>query len=262
LPPHLKSASGSTTKNPQASVAEAEEPKSSGWGRGCLAAAALAILTLSVAATLAVAVFVLQRQQRSATDGTSTHHPPHRRSVADKANYIDATRKAAVLSGVSVRVDRAEAGKVHYRSKGEILETATKNYLVLTLNVKNRSRSEPVDYRSWYDNRFTAADDDESGEEIQHSAPAETDDVQLIDENDVELTLFRIPGAENVERHAVSEVSLPPGDDIADTLVFKLPDGYLDEPIPTLYLRLPVAAVGDEGFFKLKLPGAMVFRRD
>jgi hypothetical protein len=65
-----------------------------------------------------------------------------------------------------------------------------------------------------------------------------------------------------VERHSKSEAELPLGDDITDSLVFKLPDGYIEEPIPALYLKLPVAAVGDRGFYRLHIPITMIVRRD
>jgi hypothetical protein len=166
-----------------------------------------------------------------------------------RKDYTDASRKSVAYSGVAVRLSRVEVGRVRYRSRGKILATETGDYLMITFNVKNKGRAEPVEYQSWYSYKF---EDDEEGPQL----------VELVDENDVALELFPIPEVERVESHGPSDTTLPPGDDMNDTLVFKLPPGYREKPAVSLYLRLPAAAVGDTGYFRFHIPASMVERRD
>jgi hypothetical protein len=167
----------------------------------------------------------------------------------DRRDFTDASRKTATHSGIVVKINEVEIGKARFRSKGMNQETATPNYLMITFNVKNKSRAEPVEYMSWYSYKF---EDDEAGAQV----------VQLTDENGVELDVFPIPGAERVETHGPSNMRLPQGDDANDTLVFQLPDGYADEPIPGLFLQLPAAGVGIPGYFRFYIPAEMVKRRE
>ena len=257
-PPHLerKESAGSLMMPVEAEAAEADlaeeeapQPRSC-FLTGCLM---VGIASLALSAVLGVALLSVWLVQRwpAATDGGEGQPAAGspRALKINKREYRDASRRAITHAGVTVRIDRAAVGRVDYRSKGEILQTATPNYLIVNVNVKNKSRAEPVEYQSWYDNEF----ENDTGER---------QDVHLVDENGVELKLFRVPGAENVERHGLSSAQLPPGDDLTDSLVFKLPEDYLDEPIPPLYLKLPVAAVGDTGDYHFLIPGLMVVRRD
>jgi hypothetical protein len=212
----------------------------------------MAVVTLS-SAVVGVVLLAgwLIRQQGNANTESADGGPSgtSRRAPIDKREYTNASRKSVARSGALVRIDDVAVGKVHYRSKGEIMETATPNYLMITLNVKNKSRTEPVEYQSWYSYEF---EDEEEGPQR----------VELVDDNGVELELFPIPGADNVERHFRSDYSLPLDDDVYDTLVFQLPDDYLDNPVPPLYLKLPAAAIGDKGHFRFHIPGTMIERRD
>jgi hypothetical protein len=213
---------------------------------GCLAVGVGTIVLASILSVVLLSVLI-SRRWRPPVDNGQGERPTG--PQIDKSLYKDASKVSHNLAGVAVRIDRAEVGKVDFRSKGEILQTATPNYLILNINVRNKSRTEPVLYQSWYDNEF-------------QSDSGETQDVELVDDNGVVLPLFRVPEAENVERHSKSEIELPLGDDVTDSLVFKLPDGYIEEPIPALYLKLPVAAVGDRGFYRLYIPITMIVRRD
>jgi hypothetical protein len=167
----------------------------------------------------------------------------------DKRKYTDASRKAITRDGVTVRIDQVQLGKVDFRSKGEVLQTTAPHYLIVTVMVKNKTRSEPVVYQSWYDHQF---EDDQGNRQ----------DVELQDDNGRRWSVFAVPDADKVERHIKSEVSLSTDDEIADSLIFKLPQQYIDEPIPPLYLSLPGAAVGDDGVYRFYLPAVMVTRRD
>jgi hypothetical protein len=167
----------------------------------------------------------------------------------NKRKYADASRKAITIDGVTIRIDKVQVGKVDFRSKGEILQTSTPHFLIVNVNVKNKSRSEPVLYQSWYDQKF----EDDQGNSF---------DVELRDEHGHQWEVFVVPDADKVEQHFKREVSLTTDDETKDSLVFKLPEEYIDEPIPPLYLTLPGAAVGDDGVYRFHLPGGMVERRD
>lgn len=211
----------------------------------------LGIAMIVVAGVLGVALLSvwIARQWQTPVVATNGEDESPRDKKINVRDYTNASRRAITFAGVTVRIDKVQVGKVDYRSKGEILQTATPNYLVININVKNKDRAEPVEYRSWYDHQF---EDDVGNRQ----------DVELIDDNGVDLKVFRVPGAEHVERHVKSDASLPTGDDITDSLVFKLPEGYLDEPIPALYLKLPMVAVGNEGDYRFHIPMIMIDRRD
>ncbi len=258
-PPHLQASGAKVatnskrTEKPVESEAEEEETEEPPQPRSPLVVGCLLLSMLSMAATavLAVVLLVVWIAQFNGTRvATPEPETPLQRRALDKRLYTNAAKKSALYSGVLVRIDRAEVGKVRYRSKGEILETSTPYYLMITLNVKNKSRAEPFEYQSWYSYEFQD-EGEEQGEKME-----------LIDENGRDLPFFPIPGAENVERHLSSSSLLPPGDDTYDTLVFKLDSDYLDQPIPDLYLTLPLAAVADRGEFRFLIPGSMVQRRD
>jgi hypothetical protein len=223
-------------------------------GRSCLATALLLFMLVALASTAVVGVVLLVGWAgRQGKNGHATNAedggPPVQRLLINKREYTNASRKSVARSGVLVRIDDVAVGKVNYRSKGEILQTATPNYLMITLNVKNKSRTEPVQYQSWYSYEFK---DEAKGPQT----------VELPDEDGKRLDLFPIPGADTVERHIRSDITLPFDDEIYDTLVFKLPDDYLDNPVPPLYLKLPAAAIGDEGNYQFHIPGTMIERRD
>jgi hypothetical protein len=213
----------------------------------------LLIASIVVGSVVCIALVTVQivHWKQSASHG-SDGDPDQTDEAGKKLNkreYTDASRKALTIAGVTVRIDKVSVGRIDYRSKGEILQSATPHYLVVNINVKNKSRGEPVKFQSWYDHEF---EDDEGHHQ----------DVELQDDNGVHWQVFRVPGAENVERHVKSDAQLPPGDDLTDSLVFKLPDVYIDEPIPPLYLKLPAAAIGDSGVYRMHLPSIMIDRRD
>lgn len=252
LPPQLNTGDAS----PPAALPPFEvegSPAAAPRGRSCLTSGCLTVVSaaLVLAGVVGVALLMVYLGQlmppSSNAEGEPEESPPARKF--NKREYTDASRKAITIAGVTVRIDKVQLGKVDYRSNGEILQTATPHYLIVTVNVKNKERDEPVTYQSWYDHEF----EDDAGHR---------QDVELRDGNGVHWTVFRVPRAENVERHITSETSLPLGDDITDSLVFKLPEEYVDEPIPPLYLKLPAAAVGDDRTYRFHLPAIMVDRRD
>jgi len=250
LPPQ---AAGAT--DPLASIAEStplvrrvRRPRSC-FATGCLVVGIVSLAAAAIVGIVLVAAWLPGLPRPKRASGPDMIPRGAGKQPIDKREYTDASRKAVNYAGVLVRVDRVEAGKVFYRSKRQNLQTATPNYLIINLNIQNKSRAEPVEYLSWYDNQFVTGD----GEPL---------DLELVDEDGVTLEVFPIAEAENVERHGVSSSLLPRGDDTNDSLVFKLPDDYPSDPFPSLYLKLPVAAVGDEGFFKFHIPGEMVRRRE
>jgi hypothetical protein len=256
-PPHLqKAALAANPMSPAASAApaadeateEQPEPRSCLLSGCYVVGVAMFVLAGILGAALATVWISRQWQQPVANNGEEPGETIRGKKIRKK-DYKDSSKNAITYSGVTVRIDKVQVGKVDFRSKGEILQTATPNYLIINVNVKNKNREEPVEYHSWYDNRF----EDDAGNK---------QDVELIDDNGVELKLFRIPEAENVERHSKSDASLPMGDDITDSLIFKLPEGYLDEPIPAQYLKLPMVAVGETKDFLFYIPIIMIERRD
>jgi hypothetical protein len=256
-PPHL-SAGRDSPLLPAVAVAgdiepaEEDEPDEAPRKRSCLVSGCLTLVVaaLSVAAVVGVAlltVYLVQwKQTGPATDGDEGSQTRR----INKREYTDASRKALTIDGVTVRIDKVQVGKVDFRSKGEILQSKTPHYLIVNVSVKNKSRSEPVLYQSWYDQKF----EDDQGQSY---------DVELQDDNGRPWSVFAVPDADKVEQHFKSEASLPTDDEIIDSLIFKLPEEYVDEPIPPLFLALPGAAVGNPGeHYRFKLPAIMIDRRD
>lgn len=235
IPPHLEQLA--TKASPvvvEQDVDLEPAPRRSCLFTGCMT---IAVATLALAGAVGVALltvyFIGSRQPPVTVD-------PKPDMTLNKRDYTDASRRSKSIDGVTVRVDKVQVGKVDYRSKGEILQTATPHYLIVNVNVKNKDRDEPVEYRSWYDEP----------------------EVELLDENGRGWKRFPVPGADKVELHVKSRVELPLADDITDSLIFKLPEEYHDEPIPPLYLKLPGTAVGHDRPYRFHLPGIMVDRRD
>lgn len=235
IPPHL--AQPAIQASP--AVAEQDVELEPAPRRSCLFTGCITIVVATVALTGAVGVALLavylmgSRQPTEIVDSAPVDE-------FNKRDYTDASRRAKTIDGVTVRIDKVQVGKVDYRSKGEILQTATPHYLIVNVNVKNKERDEPVEYQSWYDKQG----------------------VELRDENGRDWKQFPVPGADNVERHVTSRVELCQADDITDSLIFRLPEEYHDEPIPQLYLKLPGAAVGHDRPYRFHLPAIMVDRRD
>jgi hypothetical protein len=246
-PPHLQAA----TADPMAAdgAVEADDVAASrpAWLVGCYVVSIMLIVGVTGMAIIVAATLVARGWSRPAAGENGDLAAGQRR--LNPADYTDASRKSVTYSGLLVRIDRVEVGKVRYRSRGEVLETATPNYLMVTLTVKNRSLPEPIEYKSWHS--YTFGDDEEG-----------YDAVELLDDSGRELPLFQIPGADTVERHIASDVTLALEEETRDTLVFKLPDGYLDDPIPPLYLSLPAAAFGNTGMFRFHIPATMIVRRE
>jgi hypothetical protein len=255
-PPHLDKPARvdaaieiATAAVPQIEDRPAEAPRK----RSCLASACLmvvvAALSLTAVAGLALGVVYLAWLLPRSPAIAEARDPSASGNEFNKRDYIDASRRARTIDGVTVRIDAAQVGKADFRSKGEILQTAKPHYLIVSVNVKNKNRTEPVTYRSWYSHKF----EDNQGNR---------QDVELRDDTGRSWELFLIPDADTVERHVKDEVSLPTEDEFTDSLVFKLPEECIDEPIPPLYLQLPGAAVGNDSVYRLHLPSTMVTRRD
>lgn len=252
-PPHLQgTAAGNETALPFPKSADGHRVRRK--TRSWLGTAMLTLGVAALASTLILGIVILAAwwgELNTAEDDGSGEEPPEVAAAKiDKSQYTNAQKKSASVAGMLVRIDRVAVGKVHYRSKGEIFETSTPNYLMITLNIKNKSHTDPVEYQSWY--TFEFEDEGDDGPQP----------MKLIDENGVEIEIFPIPGADSVERHVVSSTKLETGDDAYDTLVFKLDPEYLENPVPSLYLTLPAAAVGQPGTFRFHIPGAMVQRRE
>jgi hypothetical protein len=247
-PPHLREAGGEPA--PLAIDIRQTSGEVGPQRRSCLYSGCITILvaTLVLSAVVGIAVgavYLVTWDRRSMV----TLDPMEQEGRFDKQKYVDASRKAITRDGVTVRIDAVQLGKVDFRSKGELLQTTTLHYLIVNVAVKNKTRNGAVVYQSWYDHQF----EDDAGNR---------QDIELLDDNRRHWEIFIIPDADKVERHVKSEFSLSTDDEITDSLVFKLPDEYIDEPIPPLYLQLPGAAVGDGGVFRFHLPQIMVDRRD
>lgn len=250
-PPHLREAAAGAAPIAVDVDDTVDQPSHQPQRRSCLYSGCMTIIVAALVLTAIVgmavgAVYLATWDRRSMVtlDGMEQSD-----GKFDKRKYTDASRKAITRDGVTVRIDAVQLGKVDFRSKGEVLQTATPHYLIVNVTVKNKTRSEPVLYQSWYDHQF---EDDEGNRQ----------DIELHDDNARHWEVFTVPEADKVERHHKSEVSLSTDDETIDSLVFKMPDEYIDEPIPPLYLQLPGAAVGDSGVFRFHLPQIMVQRRD
>lgn len=250
-PPHLRAATGPAPVTINISQTSSEvDPTRQPQRRSCLYSGCVTILVatlvLSAVVGMAVgAVYLVTWDRRSMVtlDGMALD------GKFNKSEYVDASRKAITRDGVTVRIEAVQLGKVDFRSKGAVLQTTTPHYLIVNVAVKNKTRSAGVVYQSWYDHQF----EDEEGNR---------QDVELQDDNGRRWQIFTVPDADKVERHIKSEVSLPADDEITDSLVFSLPEEYIDEPIPPLYLQLPGAAVGEGRGFRFHLPQIIVERRD
>lgn len=235
VPPHLEQLAANASPVVVEQDVELEPaPRRSCLFTGCIT---IAVATVALAGAVGVALLTVYLSGSQQPPVTVDPDPD---TTLNKRDYTDASRRAKTIGGVTVRVDKVQVGKVDYRSKGEILQTATPHYLIVNVNVKNKERDEPVEYQSWYDE------------------PA----VELLDENGRDWKQFPVPGADNVERHVTSRVELSQADDITDSLIFRLPEEYHDEPIPPLYLKLPGTAVGHDRPYRFHLPAIMVDRRD
>jgi hypothetical protein len=245
--------------NPQAALAPAEvaseelsaESESETEPRSCLAQGCLlmGIGSFVLAIILGASILTVQGIRWWQENQIATNFEEEPTAKINKLDYVDASHKAIRYADISVRIDKVEVGKVDFRSKGEILQTATPHYLIINVNVMNKERAEPVTYKSWYENVF----EDDAGNR---------QDVRLRDENGVEWKVFLVPGADTVEKHSKDEFSLPQGDDVTDSLVFRLPERYVGEPIPPLYLDLPGVAVGETTWFRFYIPLTRINRRD
>ena len=252
-PPHLREATAApatvASEKPAARTSPTGEPqRRSCLYSGCVTVV-VAALVLSVVVGVALAAVYLGRLNQERENGSE----PEQAVRFNKRDYTDASRKAVTIGGLTVRIDKVLVGKVDYRSKGQILQTATPHYLIVNINVKNKSRDEPVKYASWYDHKF----EDDNGHR---------QDVELRDDEGNLWEVFLVPGADEVEKHGqrykTGDAELPLDDDLTDSLVFKLPEEYRDEPIPPLYLKLPGAAVGNVEDYRFFLPLIMADRRD
>lgn len=248
LPPHLQAAVVADGAAPLKLGKPSKAPRK----RSCLASGCttvvVAVLVLAAVGSLAVgAVYLVTWDNRPMMlDGMDSQQD----GKPGRGNYTDASRKAITIDGVTVRIDKAQVGRVDFRSQGKVRQTTTPHYLIVNVNVKNKSRSAAVLYQSWYDHEFK----DDQG----HS-----EDVELQDENGRRWEVFVMPEADTVERHVKPEVSLATGDETIDSLIFELPEQYVDEPLPPLFLALPGAAVGSAGkYYRFQLPGPMIDRRE
>jgi hypothetical protein len=254
-PPHLQTAAAV----PQSAAAKAvaielnrkHRSTKASRKRSCVGLMLVAA-ALSMAAVVGLGLLVVHLVQMGQTpavaEGNGGETGANR--AFNKREYTDASRKAITIAGVTVRIEQAQVGKVDYRSQGKILQTATPHYLIVNVNVKNKSRGEPVRYQSWCDHTF------EDGQ-------GQSEDVELQDDNGRRWEVFVLPEADMIERHVKPESSLSADDEITDSLVFQLPEEYHDGAVPPLFLALPAAAVGSAGdYFRFKLPGLMIARRE
>lgn len=220
---------------------------------GCLLLGVLAVCSAAIVGlVLAGAWFVTPLDRPATTPGEGALADTTDEAgdlPAKTADYTNAARKSIAYTGVLVRVDNVQVGKVDYRAEREFFRTETPDYLIVTLSVKNKDRGRDVEYRSWYSYQF---EDDEEGPQ----------QVELLDEDGLALEVFPIKDAEIVERHRASDLAIEPGEEIADSVVFKLPPDYIDDAIPPLYLKLPAAAIGEKGHFRFYIPGTMIERRE
>lgn len=249
-PPHLRATSPAAAP---LAIGVSQHPGRQPQRRSCLYSGCTTILVASLvlAAVVGMAVGAVylatwDRRSMNSLDVMDSTEEPGKLS---KQQYTDASRKAITRDGVTVRIDQVQLGKVDFRSKGEVRQTTTPHYLIINVAVKNKTRSEMVVYQSWYDHQF----EDDAGNR---------QDIELQDDSGRRWEFFVVPDADKVERHMQSETSLSTDDETIDSLIFKLPEKYVDEPIPPLYLQLPGAAIGDTGVYRFHLPTIMVRRRD
>ncbi|GAB6167122.1 hypothetical protein JCM19992_31220 [Thermostilla marina] len=167
--------------------------------------------------------------------------------AAPGGDELDSARQAAAAFGgefsklsdetaaARVQIVSAEIGRVRVEAGATTGHTANP-YLILRMELTNRSGDKPLSYRSW----------SLSGNEITVTQRGEQP-----------LKQKALRGMKVVGQQA--QGTIPPGDTIDEVLVFELPEGVTDPAgLKDLELKLPASAFGEEGEFSLYVPVSQV----
>ncbi|RMF94965.1 MAG: hypothetical protein D6741_12130 [Planctomycetota bacterium] len=168
-------------------------------------------------------------------------------SAKSGTDELESARQAAAAFGgefsklsdetaaARVQIVAAEIGRVRVEAGATTGHTANP-YLILRMELTNRSGDKSLSYRSW----------SLSGDEIA-----------LVQQDGERLNQKILRGMKVVGQQ--TQGTIPPGDTIDEVLVFELPEGVTDPTaLKDLRLKLPASAFGEEGEFAFYVPASQV----
>ena len=159
------------------------------------------------------------------------------------------SRKAVLVDDVKVRIARVEYGAIRAKDERNMVQTSTEsNFLQIYLAVENVGEQE-VSYRSWYGNTFADKGKQQTAELMDSSGRA----YSMMTFQEISRIAGHVDKAELAARSNRDQDS-----SVSDVLVFEMPEGMKPSSQKYFRLRLPAAACGGNGSFRLEFLGSTI----
>jgi hypothetical protein len=157
--------------------------------------------------------------------------------------WTDAAKQSQLVHNVACKVQFFEYGPVLTRDdRGQPKATDDQSYLQITVELKNYTKK-PLGYHSWYSNQF-----DIDGKILE---------AELVDDRGNRYPRKVFEGIDSL-RGLTLHQTFEHKESVSDVIVFAVPESADLKGAKYFRLKLPCAAVGEEGWFRLELPQSML----
>jgi hypothetical protein len=157
--------------------------------------------------------------------------------------WTDAARQSQLVHNVACKVEFFEYGPVLTRDeRGQPKATDDQSYLQITVELKNYTKK-PLEYHSWYGNQFNI-----DGKILE---------AELVDDRGNRYPRKVFAGIDSL-RGLTLHQTFEHKETVSDVIVFAVSDPADLKEAKHFRLKLPCAAVGQEGWFRLELPQSML----
>lgn len=157
--------------------------------------------------------------------------------------WTDASKQSQLVRNVACKIPFFEFGPVLTRDeRGQPKPIDDQSYLQITVELKNYTKR-TLEYHSWYGNQF-----DIDGQVLE---------AELVDDRGNRYPRKVFEGVESL-RGLTLHQNFEHKETVSDVIVFAVPESANLKGAKFFRLKLPCAAVGEDGWFRLELPQSML----